>query len=251
MKPFQQHQKQFVEYLRDPENNKRPTYATDARLQVYERLLFNNVSGFIETAFPVLNSIVSDNDWTQLVRQFFVQHTCDSPFFIDISKQFLEFIMEKESPLHASLPYLTSLAHYEWLELSVSVREDSQRRTVDLEAIDESFLILSNAAEPASYNFPVHKISEENAFDTIVLTPLEQPVYLVLYRKEESSIVSFLEVNAVTALTCSYLQNRKVSFGELLDYLHEHLPQYQTEQLKEHLLDMVQYLMNQNIIYIV
>jgi hypothetical protein len=247
MKPFQEYQKQFVEYLRDPEHKEKPAYAPKERIQVYENLLINNVNGFVETAFPVLQSIIPAEDWKQLVRQFFINHPCSSPFFVDISKQFLDFLAESEQPLQQRFPYLTSLAHYEWLELAVSIREDSHGQPLTADNLMSPTIALANTAEPASYQFPVHKISEDNAEDSAVTTPLEQPVYLVLYRKLDASEVNFLEVNAVTALACSFLQNKEVSFKEVLEYLHQHMPQFDIEQLQGHLSDMLLYLGSLNI----
>lgn len=248
MKPFQEYQKEFVNYLRDPENQQRPSYAAKERIKVYEELLFNNVNGFVETAFPVLQSIIPTDDWKPLVRRFFIEHHCASPFFIEISKQFVDFLAASEQPLLSQFPYLIMLAHYEWLELSVSVRDETNGDPLQEMLDTKSLLTLANTAEPASYQFPVHKISAENAHDEASVTPMTQPVYLVIYRKHGVSEVNFLEVNAVTALACSYLQNRKVRFEELLEYLHQHLPQFALEQLQQHLEEMLHYLSSLNIV---
>lgn len=248
MKPFQQYQKEFVDYLRDPQQAKRPEYAAKARIQVYEKLLFNNVSGFVETAFPVLQSIIPDEKWQALMRRFFANHRCQSPFFIEISKQFLDYLIEHELDLQQEYPYLVSLAHYEWLELSVSVRAESQGELVESHHLDSCQLTLSESSEPVSYAFPVHQITQENAHDTVVCTQLQTPVYLVLYRKKNQDSVNFLEVNAVTALVCSFLQGKQVSFEALLTYVHQHLPQFDIQQLTQNLEEMLLYLSSLHIV---
>jgi len=48
---FQQVQQDFVAYLRSPEQSKKPADVAQQRLDVYRELLFNNVSGFVSSAF--------------------------------------------------------------------------------------------------------------------------------------------------------------------------------------------------------
>ena len=70
---FQQVQHQFVAYLRSPEQNEKPADVGQERLDVYRELLFNNVSGFVSSAFPVLKSLYTDQAWQQRLQLFFGQ----------------------------------------------------------------------------------------------------------------------------------------------------------------------------------
>jgi len=67
---FQQVQQDFVAYLRSPEQSKKPADVAQQRLDVYRELLFNNVSGFVSSAFPVLKSLYKEHAWQQRLQLF-------------------------------------------------------------------------------------------------------------------------------------------------------------------------------------
>lgn len=97
-------------------------------MEIYQSLFFNNIDNFVSTAFPVLKSIViklyGEKGWESLVRQFFIEHECRSPYFAEISKEFVEYL-SCSPELAIALPIFSAeLAHYEWLELDVSIRSN-------------------------------------------------------------------------------------------------------------------------------
>ncbi|MFM9709917.1 HvfC/BufC family peptide modification chaperone, partial [Streptomyces galilaeus] len=57
----------------------------ERRMAIYRDLFFNNIEGFITSGFPVLRTLYSTDDWNTLIRRFFVEHDCASPYFLDIA----------------------------------------------------------------------------------------------------------------------------------------------------------------------
>src|SRR5690606_2242169 len=123
MHHFQTLQQQFIRHIKDPDNHVAPGDVEDRRLKIYRDLFFNNIQAFLNNGFPVLASLYTEQRWQQLARQFFAQHHCLSPYFVDISKEFIaflqnEYVMKDDDPV-----FLLELAHYEWVELEISIRQ--------------------------------------------------------------------------------------------------------------------------------
>ena len=89
---FQRLQRSFAAHLRDPERHPAPSGIEERRLTVYRQLFFNNINGFLEKGFPVLHSLYDEAGWRRLVRTFFDQHACASPYFLDIPEEFVTFL---------------------------------------------------------------------------------------------------------------------------------------------------------------
>lgn len=119
---FQQTQHDFCNWLRDPNSVKAVPFALD-RMQVYRELLFNNVCSFINLVYPVARSLLPEQQWQQLLTDFFRESQNQSPLYNDISLQFREFLTEKQHPILFEYPWLAELLQYEWLELYLDTLE--------------------------------------------------------------------------------------------------------------------------------
>ncbi|HEX5057036.1 MAG TPA: putative DNA-binding domain-containing protein [Gammaproteobacteria bacterium] len=205
MPEFMRKQYEFTAHLRDPENNPAPPDVEGRRMAVYRRLFFRNIESFIAKGFPVLRKLYTDADWEQLVRSFFAHHRSGSPHFIDISREFLQYLQDEHQARPCDPPFLQELAHYEWVELALSVSTE----TADVGGIDPNADLLqgkptlSPLAWPLGYRWPVQMISPEYRPET----PPEQPTYLVVYRDRNDQI-RFVSINAVTARLLELLQEQ-------------------------------------------
>ncbi|GHB55321.1 DUF2063 domain-containing protein [Psychrosphaera saromensis] len=180
------------------------------RVKIYQELFFNNIEGFCSTAFPVVKSILGEEPWLQLVRKFFVESSCETPHFIEISQQFLSYVIENQTDFEP-LPFLAELAHYEWVELDLAVKFDQSHFELDINTIDnDSPLTLSNTCSPLLYNYPVHTISVDN-FTTIA----PELTALVVYRNTDFN-VKFILVDQLTVIMLQLLQqNNDINKAEL------------------------------------
>ena len=210
--PLKDSQLTMARYLRDPERQPAPAGVEPRRLQIYRDLVYNNIEGFISGGFPVLRSLYDDDDWHQLVRTFIEGHRCHTPYFLEISQEFLQFLMQDYSARDCDPPFMAELAHYEWVELALDVSQEVLPDAVAVDDLLANLVRLSPLAWLLSYQFPVHRIGPN--FRPAVAE--EQPTYLVVYRDREDK-VRFMELNAATARLVELIRdNSTATAGELL-----------------------------------
>jgi len=185
---------QFANYIRDPANNPAPENIEQRRMMIYQELFYNNIEGFAANGFPVLREITSDEKWHEMIRDFMIKHRCKTPLFHEISREFLAYL-DNERDITNDPAFIKELAHYEWVELALSVSDaDVETRMIDSkqDILLEKFNT-SPLAWPLAYHFPVHQIGPDfqpqQASDT--------PTYLLVYRNTDDS-VTFLELNPVS-----------------------------------------------------
>lgn len=219
-------QNQFADHIRDPENNAPVDGLEDRRLGIYRDLFFNNILGFLESGFPVLKSLYADDSWSKIARGFFSTHTCRSPYFVDISKEFVEYLSNEYERVKSDPLFMMELAHYEWIELALSIRkQDNPIHVWDGKQQVEK-VMLSELVELLSYSFPVHQIS-------IDFQPKESesPTYLVVHRNQEDE-VNFTEINAITAHLLNNVKSSEgIKIGKLIDNMCSEMPQVPREQI--------------------
>ena len=190
---FQESQLTMARYLRDPGHQPPPSGVEARRLKIYEELIYNNIEGFISGGFPVLRSLYNEAEWQGLVRAFINQHRCQTPYFLQISEEFLEFLVNNFEARPCDPPFIAELAHYEWVELALDVSEEEAPSAAVVTDVLGIVPRLSPLAWPLSYQFPVHRIGP--GFKP---TEAAQPVYLLVYRTNEDD-VRFMELNVTTA----------------------------------------------------
>ena len=157
---FQQYQSAFAGHIRNPQLNKRPSGVPARRMKVYNELLYNNLEGFLLACFPVLRKVLGVRKWSKLVRDFFTIHRCHTPFFRQIPDEFVQYLTVERGEQPDDPSFLRELAHYEWVELMLSV----SNKEINSALIDPHGDLLS--ARPTlspllslqSYTYPVHRI---------------------------------------------------------------------------------------------
>jgi hypothetical protein len=195
MPEFTRRQYAFAANIRDPEHNPAPEDIEDRRMRIYRELFYNNVEGFISGTFPVLRQIYSEADWHTLVRAYFSRHRSRTPLFHEIPREFLGWLENERSGNPADPPFLFELAHYEWVELALSIAEPpSDSPEVDPHGdLLNGIPVLSPLAWHLTYRYPVHRIGPDHQ----PTQPGDMPTCLVVYRDREDE-VGFLEINSVT-----------------------------------------------------
>lgn len=200
---FIQLQYQFAAHIRDPQQHPAPAQIEERRLKIYRELFYNNIESFIASGFPVLRKLYNDIDWHNLVRQFFSQHHSHSPYFLQISQEFLQYLHTEHTPLHCDPPFLLELAHYEWVELALSVsNSEPDPNNIDSNAeLLHGHPCISPLAWLLSYQWPVHQISP----DYRPTTPPSHATHIIVYR-DRKDLVRFIITNPVTARLIQLLQ---------------------------------------------
>jgi hypothetical protein len=188
-------QYEFAAHIRDPDGRPRPRDVEERRMAIYRQLFYNNLESLLAGNFPVLRKLLSEEHWHAMVRDFFIRHRCETPLFLEISQELLDYLQNERTADPDDPPFLLELAHYEWVELALSVSDEEP----NLAGVDPNGDLMSGrpAVSPLawnlSYRYPVHKISPEYRPPQ----PPAEPTHLVVYR-DRSDEVRFLEVNAVT-----------------------------------------------------
>ncbi len=157
----------------------------ERRWKAYEGLFFNNVQDFFSKLFPVLKSVVGETRWAELVREYLQKHRARTPLFHELGEEFLVFLQQGYDPQPQDPAFMLPLAHYEWVELALSVDEadgfeNSPGLTADLDAVYE----LSPVAWPLAYDWPVHELGP----DFMPEAPLEMVTTLLVYRDADDAI---------------------------------------------------------------
>jgi hypothetical protein len=228
---FKKHQYAFTAHLRDPEQNTVPGGIEDRRMKIYRELLYNNIESFISSGFPVIRSIYSDENWHKMVRDFFAQHQSKTPYFLEISQEFIDYLQNERQLQDTDPAGLIELAHYEWVELALHISDES----ISMEQVDangdllKQIPVFSPVAWALTYQFPVHTMGPDNL-------PTEAPAqasHLVVYRNRNDQ-VKFLEINPVTARLINLLQeNSELTGLDAIKHICEEMQHPNPEVVKQ------------------
>lgn len=187
---FQSFQRAFGRHLRDPQHTPRPAGVPARRMAVYNELLFNNLTGFLDSCFPVCRALLGETRWRRLNRTFYRDWPSHTPWFREIPREFTRYLAAGD--IAQRLPaWLAELAHYEWAELAVDIMD------CPLPACDPAGdpmhapIVLNPALMNLAYTWPVHRIGPDYRPRKAVAT------HLVVYRDADDQ-VQFSEINPVT-----------------------------------------------------
>lgn len=200
---FRQQQAAFTAYIRNPNDHPIPKGVKPERMAMYAELLFNNIENFLSGNFPVLKKIHSSEQWLKLVRDFFAEHHCQTPYFAEIPQEFLTYLQEeRKNP--DDFPFLLELAHYEWVEMALALTQEQAQTMAPEEIADLNALeiAVSPLAWPLVYRYPVQRIAP-------TYIPLDEPAeltFMMVYR-DQNDEVQFLQITPVTYQLLDYLQS--------------------------------------------
>lgn len=224
---FQQIQHAFIAHIKDPAQQPIPPGIEARRMAIYRELFFNNVQGFVSSAFPVLKSLYTEAAWQSVIRQFFIQYQCTSPYFLHIAEHFLHYLQQEYQPQPDDPVFMLELAHYEWAELYLATKPLVHDETpLNAEQLVSSPLQLSELCMLLAYPYPVHQISTE-------YQPQQSgEVQCYLLYRNAADEVKFVLINQLTAALLQVLQQAPGStLTQLVQHLLPLLPQFNASQL--------------------
>ena len=204
---FRDIQYQFTRHIRDPENVPAPGDIEERRMAIYRDLLYRNVEGFLANSFPVLRKVLRDDEWHSLMREYFKNHRSRTPLFPRMPQEFLQYLQDNKDTAEGFYPFLLELAHYEWVELALSI----DTREIRQDGIDadgdllSGIPVLNELSWSLAYQYPVHRIGPDNL-------PVEkpaQPTCLLVYRDRRDKI-RFIELNPLAAGLIDCLKHNQV-----------------------------------------
>jgi hypothetical protein len=242
-------QLQFANYLRDPLQYAAPGDVESRRMLLYRELFFNNIRGLLAGMFPVIHSILSEDDWQALVQDFFSLHSSATPLFPFIGEEFVRYLQhERQAP--GDVPFLQELAHYEYADIALRNSDEDVLpqqwcgKAVGDDALLQSRLALSPLCWPLVYRYPVHRIGKS-------WQPQEKPetqTFLLLCRNRRDE-VRFVESNAATFRLLQCLQAEEGwPLDRVITQLAKEMPQTENSVLRRGVLDTALQLLNADIL---
>jgi len=196
---FQRYQLAFTAHIRDPKAHPRPAGVEARRMRIYNGLLVNNIEGFLLACFPVLRQVLGSRKWAKLVRAFFSTHRSRTPYFRQIPDEFIQFLQSEWTPPEGYPLFTLALAHYEWIELVLSVSNRSADRAVDGSGdLLDGVPLLNPVLANLRYDWPVQRIAPRRK-----VQPAE--THLLVFR-DAADQVRFSEINAFTARLLTLLE---------------------------------------------
>jgi hypothetical protein len=231
---LQDFQDSYSQYLRAPTEKTLFADIPARRSQVYEELLFNNVCGFLDRCFPVARSLLDENTWRQLNRNFYRDWQCHTPYFSRIPFEFAQYMANTSAPDLGV--WFSELLDYEWRELEADTHP-AEVPHIQTPSSDNYGLRVNPTLQNLQYQWPVHQISKS-------FIPAEpKPTFLLVYRRCDHR-VEFMEINAMTAALLQILQQEPAPPDTVIATLAELLPEGNHQVLRDFgkllLLDLLQ-----------
>ncbi len=192
---FQQVQRQFLAHLRQPLPDNRPAGFAEDRLAVYAGLLYNKFDESLTACFPVLHSLLGPVRWRALVQDFIAGHRCLTPYYRQIPDEFVQYL-QNERQSEGDPPFLAELAHFEWIELVLSISEAEPVETGPLSETQllDTALAFAPVMRLLHYVWPVQQISK--AFQPV--EPPPETTHILGFRDADEQ-VRFISLNPPTA----------------------------------------------------
>jgi uncharacterized protein len=175
----------FAAHLRDPRQPPPPD-VEDRRMAVYRELFYNSIEGLLAGNFPVLRALRGDGPWHALVRDFYREHRAHTPLFPEIAREFLRYLEQRQHDGRDDPPFLLELAHYEWVEMALSI-DDGDPAPIDCDPdgdLLDGVPLLSPLAWPLAYRFPVQAIRPDFQPDAAPA----RPTFLLVVREHDDSV---------------------------------------------------------------
>ena len=210
----------LARYIRDPQHAPAPPGIEERRLAIYRELFYNNVEGLLAGNFPVIRKIFNDQQWNDLIREFYREFRCQTPFFPELAREFIKFLEARAQTHGDQQPWLAELAHYEWVELALDLAEE-QFEATNIDSVADwlsSPIRLSPLAWALAYEWPVHRLGPD-------YQPTEMPgnPTFLLVQIDQCFEVRFKEIDALTYLLIEQVdQNPDLNLEQHLYSLAEH-----------------------------
>ncbi len=134
------------------------------------------MESFFSGLFPVCKELIGQDSWNGLIQDYLANHQAKTPLFHELGQEFLSFLnseQEISSTTHDRLPdYFNELAHYEWVELALSIspkhgidlsNETEQAPSVEATFSTDWLIQRSDLAWPLSYSWPVATLRQKQS----------------------------------------------------------------------------------------
>ena len=177
--------------------------------ELYHSLVVGSISSVISPCFPVLTSILSEQQWQIIVKEFLTKYQHDTYLYNRLAYDMVKFLQQHNI---TEYPFSAELAHYEWIELEISLIDEQPENMPDLSnsLLTTSFQ-LSNLARILNYQYDVENICQEY----IPSKPLSS--YLIVYKLNNA--INFSKISEINFQILTYMLNQQVTSQEVIQAL--------------------------------
>lgn len=165
------------------------------RYQTYREHISVGLLGQLSSAFPVLHSILENQEWQMLTELFFKSGLAKSPIARSAFFEFANFLKSYQGPLLKKYPYLHELADYEINDLELFFAKDcffEKTPEPSFENLKQLRALINPHHIFRKYQWPVHYLSKSHS-EPSSLKKASYP--LCLYRHPSELNVRFIESN--------------------------------------------------------
>ncbi len=187
---LREQQFQFARHLRDPDAFAAPPDIEDRRMAIYRDLFFNNIESLLAGNFPVIAKTLGGDRWRTLARAFYARHRSHTPLFPEIAREFIRFLQDRAAADAGDPPWLSELAHYEWVELALQISDEALPAFDAQGDLLTDIPVLSPHAWALAYTWPVPRIGPAFQPETAPDAPT-----LLLVRRDAQGDVRFAEIS--------------------------------------------------------
>ena len=213
---LRQFEREFGDYIRRQHHDETDT--PPARVgRLYQSLIYNNISGFVNQCFPVCRQIIERHFgaevWQKLIKAFIQSGQMASPYFSEINEQFVAYLSDEVLSCFNLPAYLSELAHYEWVELYV----DNLPNAPNVPCLIEKgrSIFINPTAQILYYEWAVPNIGVS------FLPNDKEPTFVIVYRKyDEQYKTAFMHINQMSFVILTFMQN-KANSGVMYHHIDE------------------------------
>ena len=195
----------FADYCRKGAGALVPGLRKD-RADEYRRLTLNIIDDTLQSTYPVLRSILSATEWSQLVEGFFGSRSLGDPELWRMPKQLLEYARENQIGEQLDRPYLNDLLLLEWTETEVFMMPDvpSISGAVPGDVWSQP-IVLNPEFKISRFEYPVFKVPASE------LIAAKGEYFLLTFRNPDTFHVQFVELSRLFVEFIQILASEQIS----------------------------------------
>lgn len=221
---FQRQMLQLASFARSSGQAPLPEGLAPDRAMIYRQLFLNNIGELLTSTLPLTRAQVSDPVWRHWVSSFYSQYPHSTPYFMEIAGEFVEFLNSERETHEAELPAWAELAHYEWVQLAISVDADAAATSTNAlsnllahaangePSCPADWLsvvpVLSPVSAILAYEYPVHEVTNLHA---------PAPTLILVYRDNGDRVQRMLLSPMAAQLLDAIQNNEGLDTGTLLE----------------------------------
>ena len=198
-------------------------------IKYYRHLIFNIIQDGITNAYPILTDFLGEHEMNNLIHRFFSNHRCQTYQVWQMPKEFKEYVIQQESNLIETYPFIPDLLLFEWMEIELFMMEDDEiPKYQPTGNILKDKLVLNPEIQILSMQYPVHikhpKLIKNNDKGTY---------FVALHRHPETKEIIFTNIDFSSLRIIELLYDEEKNFDDLLNTIFEKPSLKNKDELKK------------------